>query len=336
MRPTRISSLQAGVAEDPLTDEMLAGQLGIPVTTVAELSRGRLRATAADGIGPAALSAGLVPAVMERRGLATDSVEFLIFGTTTPDATFPGSSCFLQELLELATIGCLDVRSQCTSFLTALDTGSRFVASGAYDRVLVVAADVPTHVLRYDGVDFDLACLMGDGAAVALVEAAEVGSAGEILSISTRIDGSRYHEFWCESPASRNRIVKGAARYGRISVEDFAAGAMFPKFDANDLRETALTRAPETFRESLSQAGLEAVDVTIVAHLLPHVAEELAESLGEDAGRIVFPDTAYSFGSTLPLTLARAAARSEIADGDLVALVTAGAGASWGAAILRW
>lgn len=336
MRQARIADLEAAVSGEPLADEALASQLGLSAERVGELGRGRSRTSVADGIGPAAIGAELTRTVLSRRGLGVDSVDFVIFGTTTPDVTFPGSSCFLQEMLDLPTVGCLDIRSQCTSFLTGVDTARRFVATGAYDRVLVLAADVPSHVLRYDGVDPELACLMGDAGAVALIEAGESGAEGEILGVSTRIDGSRYREFWCEAPASRRRVVDGAARFGRVSGDDLVTGAIFPRHDAAKMRETAVERAPEAFRESLSVAGVTSVDATVATHLLPEVASEMAGKLGDAAGKIVVGEDAFSFGSALPLALFRAVAEGKVATGDTVAMITAGAGASWGSAVVRW
>jgi 3-oxoacyl-[acyl-carrier-protein] synthase-3 len=336
VRPTRIADLEAAVAGEPLSDEALASQLGLSAERVGELGCGRTRTSAADGIGPAAIGAELTRTVLSRRGLGVDSVDFVIFGTTTPDVTFPGCSCFLQEMLDLPTVGCLDIRSQFTSFLTGVDTARRFVATGAYDRVLVAAADVPTHVLRYDGVAPELACLMGAAGAVALVEAGESGAAGEILGVSTRIDGSRYREFWCEAPASRRRVTDGAARFGRVSVDDLVSGDIFPRYDAEQMHETAVEHAPEAFLESLSAAGVASVDATVIAHLLPDVADDIARELGDAAGKVVIGEDAYSFGSALPLALFRAVADGKVATGDTVAMVTAGAGASWGSAVVRW
>lgn len=336
MRPTRIADLEAAVAGEPLGDADLASQLGLSAERVGELAHGRNRTSAPDGIGPAAIGAELTRTVLSRRDLGVDDIDFVIFGTTTPDVTFPGSSCFLQQMLDLPTVGCLDIRSQCTSFLTGLDIARRFVATAAYDRVLVVAADVPSHVLRYDGGEPELACLMGDAGAVALVEPGERGVPGEILGVSTRIDGARYREFWCEAPASRRRVTDGAARFGRISADDLTSGAIFPRHDVAKMRETAVDHVPEAFRESLAAAGIPGVDVTVIAHLSPEVASEVAGKLGDASGKVVIGEDAYSFGSALPLALFRAAADGKVNSGDTVAMVTAGAGASWGSAVVRW
>jgi 3-oxoacyl-[acyl-carrier-protein] synthase-3 len=177
----------------------------------------------------------------------------------------------------------LDVRSQCTGFLTALDVATRFVGCGTYPRVLVAAADVPTHVLRYDGQDPELSVLAGDGAAVALVEPG--GGRGEVLSCATRIDGRRYRQFWCEFPASRHLSRRGVARGERVTREAFESGAMYPRVDFGGLRASALADVPNIFGEALARAGLDRVDAAIVTHLSPEVEDELRSALAPRVGR---------------------------------------------------
>jgi 3-oxoacyl-[acyl-carrier-protein] synthase-3 len=335
VRDVRIAALDGERASELLDDDALARQLGVTVDTVAQRSRGLVRTTAPDGEGPGLLAGRVARRVLRAVGVGPDAVEMIVFATTTPDITFPGSACLLQANLEARTdSACLDVRSQCTGFLSALDVARRFVGCGTYARVLVAAADVPTHTLRYDGRDADLAMLMGDGAAVALVEAGS--GSGEILSCVARIDGRRHREFWCEFPASRHMSRRGVARGERVCHEAFESGAMYPRVDFAALRATALGELPAVFDEALGAARLERVDVAIVVHLSPDVEDELRVLLAPRVGRFVTRRAAYGFGSTLPLALADSIAGGEVKRGETVAIATAGAGASWGAAVVRW
>lgn len=335
MRKVRIAAIDGEPAGEILDDAALARELGVPLEDVVSRSRGLLRASAPDGDGPARLSARVAQRVFEFAGVSANDVDMIVFATTTPDITFPGSACLLQAELGLRTdCACLDVRSQCTGFLTALDVARRFVGCGTYSRVLVAAADVPTHMLRYDGHDATLAMLAGDGAAVALVEAGE--GAGRILSCVARIDGGKYRQFWCEFPASRHLGQPGVARGGRMSREAFESGAVYPRVDFDALRDTALRELPVVFDAALEDAGVDRVDVAIVAHLSPEIEDELRAALTPRVGRFVCRRTAYGFGSTIPLVLADATASGKLSSGETIAVATAGAGASWGAAVLRW
>jgi 3-oxoacyl-[acyl-carrier-protein] synthase-3 len=330
----RIAALSAEPASEPLRDEDLARRLGCPLETVQARSRGVERTSAPDGIGPAAIAASLARRLLERSQVQAASLDQIVFATTTPDLTFPGSACLLQAELEAPGIACLDVRSQCTGFLTALDVAGRFVAAGSHAKALIAAADVPTHVMRYDGIEPELAILTGDGGAVALLEPGQ--GSGEVLSCITRIDGTRYREFWSEFPASRHLGGGGVARGERMVADAYRAGRHYPRIDLIRAAETALNRVPPTFDLALAAAALERVDATLIAHVDPAVEDRLSEMLQLRGGRMLRRKRAYSFGSTLPLALFDAAETGSITPGQTVALVTAGAGASWGAAVIRW
>jgi 3-oxoacyl-[acyl-carrier-protein] synthase-3 len=319
----RLAALDYELPATAVTDEELAASLGIDVSAVADLARGRARHLAPDGEGPADLAARAVTRVLERQGLGYGDLDLIVFATNTPDYTFPGSACVLQGILGMSGLGAMDVRAHCVGFLAALDVAARFVATDTYQRVLVVAGDVPSHMVRLDGRDPQLACLTADAAAVALVEAGS--GPGEILTAVHATDGRLHRQLWCAAPASRRSWGEGIARGMRITHDDIAEGRIYPTVDLSALRETALARVPEAFAAALAAAGLDRVEATVVCHLDP----------GTGAGRIIRSELLYSLAAALPSALARAQAAGQVASPCHVALTTAGSGASWGTAIVR-
>lgn len=318
-----------------VTDAGLAAELGIPEADVARWSDGRVRHESPDGEGPAALAARAASRVLSARGLDASAVDFIVFATNTPDMFFPGSACLLQAALGCRTVGSLDIRSQCTGFLAALDVASRFVATGMYGRVLVAAADTPSHFNARDGRAPHLACAMGDAGAAALLEAGEEHGAGALLASVVRTDGALHRDWWCEYPASRFREGDTLPGRNRLPADKVAEGRHFPEAELDRLRDLALERVPVVFGEALARAGVDRVDATLVAHLDRRVERELPALLGERAGRVEAPTFLYAGGASLPVLLAEAAASGRLSSGQVVALATAGSGASWGAAVVR-
>jgi 3-oxoacyl-[acyl-carrier-protein] synthase III len=92
---------------------------------------------------------------------------------------------------------------------------------------------------------------------------------------------------------------------------------------------------PGLLDRALDEASLKTVDVVLVAHLDPQTEDALALSLGSECGRVIHSDLLYGVGASLPLALARETEAGRIGAGESVALLTAGSGASWGAAVLR-
>lgn len=311
----------------------MATEFGIDEALVSRWSRGRERRESPDGEGPTALAARAAARAIAARGLTATDLDFLVFATNTPDMFFPGSACLLQAALGCRTVGGLDVRSQCTGFLTALDVSWRFIATGMADRVLVAAADTPSHFNARDGRTPHLSCAMGDAAAVVILEAGS--GPGEVLAVTVRSDGSRHRDYWCEYPASRFREGTTLPERNRLPASKAAEGRHFPEADLDRLREFALARVPEVFADALARAGVERVDVTLVAHLDARVEGELPAQLGRAAGRIEVPDLLYGGGASLPVLAARARKAGRLASGELAAFVTAGSGASWGCGVVR-
>ncbi|HXC52770.1 MAG TPA: 3-oxoacyl-ACP synthase III family protein [Candidatus Limnocylindrales bacterium] len=333
MRSVAITSIETELPRDVVDDAKLAAETGIEPAVVSRWSGGRERRESPDGEGPSALAARAAARLLAARSLDPADVDFIVFATNTPDMFFPGSGCLLQSALGCRPVGGLDLRSQCTGFLAALDAAWRFVATGMYGRVLVAAADTPSHFNARDGRTPHLTCAMSDAAAVALLEAGS--GAGEILSIAVRTDGSRHKDYWCEYPASRFREGTTLPERNRLPLSKVEAGLHYPVADLDRLREVALERIPEVFSATLARAGAASVDATLVAHLDRRVEAELPARLGKPAGRILVSESLYAGGSTLPLMLARAKAAGDLESGQTVAMVTSGAGVSWGCGVVR-
>jgi len=333
MKNVSLCALQSELGPVAVSDAELSQICALPEQEVARYSRGRTRVECPDGEGPTALAARAALRLLSERGLAAADLDFLIFATNTPDMFFPGSACLLQNALGCRTVGGLDVRSQCTGFLVALDVARRFIATGTYGKILVAAAETPSHVNSRDGRNPQLACAMGDSAAVALLEPAE--DDGNILGIAVHTDGSRAADYWCEYPASRHFEGPELVLRNRLPVAAVAAGKHFPSSSPAALRELALSSIPAVFDEALGKAGCERVDAALIAHVDPDVECDVGKALGTRAGRVIVSDLLYSGGASLPVLLSRAISSGTVQCGETVALLTSGSGASWGAAILR-
>lgn len=332
MRSARIAVLRYDLP-GAVADGELADTLSLSSEAVGRWSRSLRRYEAADGEGPADMAARAASAALAELGLSADAVDMLVFATNTPDLWFPGSACVLQALLDAPTVACLDVRSQCTGFITALDTARRFVATGDRARVLVAAAEVPSHHNRRDGLEPALSCGMSDAAVAAVLEAGE--GPGEVLATVCRTDGKDHQAYWCEAPASRNLDDTGVRRGRRLTRQMIEDGRIYPRADLAVLRDIAVREVPPILEEALAEAGIDRVDAAVVAHLDGRTEDELATLIAKRADRIVRGQVLYSMAAALPLRLAMAKECGDVVAGETVAMVTAGAGASWGAAIVR-
>src|SRR6185369_7036684 len=138
---------------------------------------------------------------LERAGRSVADIDMIIFGTLSPDITFPGSGCLLADKLGLHGVPALDIRNQCSGFLYGLSVADAWVRIGAYKNVLVVGAEVHSTGIELNERGRDVAVLFGDGAGAALVGPSPSDTRG-LLSIALHADGSGAKDLWLPAPGS--------------------------------------------------------------------------------------------------------------------------------------
>ncbi len=288
---------------------------------------GVLRPIAVDPVGPSHLAAQASRAALERAGWGIEELEFILFATSTPDVDFPGAACFLQAALECGTIGALDVRGQCCGFLYGLLIADRLQRGGMYRRVLVAAGEVHSSGLDYGPTGAEVARLFGDGAGVALL-----GESGAVRSVVVHADGRPHQAYWTEAPASRQHPV-------RMTIEDYQAGRHLPRLDHAALAAFGVDAIAGAVDEALRQADTSAakIDHWIVSHVFPDVAEAARQRLDVPKERWVIPSERYGHltAAALPVALSADVEAGRIGAGQTVCLAAAGAGFTWGAAVVE-
>ncbi len=288
---------------------------------------GAQRPIAVEPGGASDLALAPAQAALARSGMAAADIDFVVFATQTGDVTFPGSACFFQDKLGCGTTGALDVRGQCAGFLMGLMVADTFIQAGAYQRVLLAAAEVYSSGLDYSERGMAMAQRFGDGAAVAILGPGE----GGLEAVVCHSDGQHYDQFWCEHPASRQHPV-------RMTIEDFHAGKHFPNMDAAVVEAFGREHLPAVVREVLGKAGVgaDAVDCFILSHVLPQVAAAAGEALGLPAAKVLVAGArdGHLGAAALPAALSEAIEAGRVGKGARVCLAACGAGFAWGAAVL--
>jgi len=287
------------------------------------------RPIAVEAVGPSTLAITAAGAALTQAGLSVDAVEFIVFATMTPDATFPGAGCFFQHQMGCGTVGALDVRAQCAGFVFGLAIADQFVRAGAYERILLIGAEVHSAGLDYSERGAGVARLYGDGAGAALLGKGD-GKRG-IRGTAIHTDGRHYRRFWCEHPASRQHPL-------RITLEDFRQGRHFMTIDLDAVRRFGEESLPAVIREALQAAQTlpEQVDRYIIAHVMPDVAETVGTRLGIPPARLSIPASRHGHltAAALPVALSEEVAAGALGAGATVCLAASGAGFAWGAAVI--
>jgi len=64
---------------------------------------------------------------IKNAGITKDDIDFIVFATLSPDYFFPGGGVMIQDMMNMVTVGALDVRNQCSGFIYVLSTADQFI-----------------------------------------------------------------------------------------------------------------------------------------------------------------------------------------------------------------
>ena len=139
-----------------------------------------------------------------------------------------------------------DVDATCLGFFAAVDVAGAFIACGRYERVLVVAAEMPSKGLDWQNVK--VAGIFGDGAgAMVLCKSRTPGTGILALKMETHVEGASA----CELRAGGTALDPHGDR------EAFARGTYF-EMDGTLAYRVAADHLPRIMEEALSAAGADA------------------------------------------------------------------------------
>ena len=264
---------------------------------------------------------------LEAKGVSADDIEMIVLATVTPDMLFPSTACLIQDRLGASKAWGFDVSAACSGFVYALTVGAQFVGAGSHKKVLVIGSDVMTSILDFK--DRATCVLFGDGAGAVLVEPAASDSEG-VIDFVNDVDGSGGCNLYMPAggslhPSSHETVDK---RMHYVHQE----GAQVFKYAVRRMSELAV--------EILERNGLTSRDLALV---VPHQANlriirAMQDRLGVDDSKILINIDHFgnTTAATIPLGLMDALEQKRLRKGDLVLLISVGAGYTTGAMLLRW
>jgi 3-oxoacyl-[acyl-carrier-protein] synthase-3 len=284
----------------------------------------RERRVAADDEGAAVMSAHAARAALDACACPAESLGAIIVATTTPDHLTPPTACELQAEIGAWGAACFDLEAGFAGWLYALVLADSLLRAGRGDAVLVVGVEKLSTVT--DRTDSSTGPLFGDGAGAAVL--ARGAGPRRVRSTSWWADG---------------RLADALKRPSGGSLRPFDARVLeershLLRMEGTKLFKAAVRTMAQQAEAALSAAGVAKEEVGLV---VPHQAnlriiEGLIKEMELDPARVyVNIDRIGNTGSaTLPIALDEAV-RAGRADGAApILLVSFGAGATAGAAVL--
>ncbi|HZW83596.1 MAG TPA: beta-ketoacyl-ACP synthase III [Candidatus Deferrimicrobium sp.] len=263
---------------------------------------------------------------LEDAGVHAEELDLILVATVTPDFVFPSTACILQEKLGAKKAAALDIEAGCSGFLYGLAVGSQFIATGMYNKVLVIGGETLSKLL--DMTDRGTCILFGDGAGAAVLSPVEDGNG--FLSFVLGAQGQGGENLCVPAGGSRNPA----------SEETIKNRQHFIKMSGNEVFKFAVRIMGEAAVQSLEKAGLSTKDVDV---LIPHQAniriiDAAMKRLDLDRDKVVVNLDKYGnmSAASIPVALDEAVKEGRIKNGDTLVMVGFGAGLTWGACTIKW
>ena len=127
--------------ERVVTNEELAERLAIDPERTFKSSGIRRRRWADPGTLTSALGACALQRAIADANIDAKQIDYLIFGTMTPDRFIPGSASAVQNRAGLREIPCLDIRAACCNVLYAMQLARALINSGVGNCIAICLAD---------------------------------------------------------------------------------------------------------------------------------------------------------------------------------------------------
>ena len=329
---SRILGIGMYVPPRVVTNDDLAAKMETSHEWIVERTGIEQRRWVDPGEGGAEMAAKASAEAIRRAGIEPKDIDLIIYATLSPDVMFPGTAVYVQRLLGLKEIPCLDIRQQCTGFIYGLSSADAYIRSGAFKTILMIGSEVHSTGLDVSTAGRDITVLFGDGAGAVVIGRA-TDDQHLILSTHIHADGSEAEILWTEYPSSR--------QHPRISAEAMAERKHYPSMKGKNVFKHAVTRMPQAIMEGMMANGIKSIaDIDM---MIPHQANlRINQMVAQMIG--LAPEKTHNniqkYGNTtaasIPICMHEAIELGKIKPGDLVCLVAFGAGLTWGSAFLRY
>jgi 3-oxoacyl-[acyl-carrier-protein] synthase-3 len=264
--------------------------------------------------------------LLQQTGTDSADIDLIIVASVTPDMFFPATACLVQDRIGAPKAWGFDLSAACSGFAYALTVGAQFVGAGTHKKALIIGSDTMTSILNYQ--DRATCVLFGDGAGAALLEPA--GPNEGILDFEHDVDGS----------GGQYLFMPGGGSLNPSTTETVEKKMHYVHQEGSQVFKYAVRRMADLAAHLVERNGLKSEDIAIV---VPHQAnlriiKAMQERLGVPDSKIMVNIDSYgnTTAATIPLGLRDAISQGRVKKGDLVLILTVGAGYTTGGILMRW
>jgi len=262
---------------------------------------------------------------IEDAGLTADDIDLIIVATATPDRPAPATACFVQDKIKAYNAAAFDMLAVCSGFMYGMSIASQYIATGTFNKVLVIGADIFSKITDWERRD---SIFFGDGAGAAVLSNTNTDSG--FLGYRIATDGRGKYDF----------TIPGGGSEMPMSSKVIEARQQFWHMNGKEVFDAATKVVPEIIKQVLDDTGLKSEDIDCV---IPHQpGKGMLKVIMDKAGlswdkvHTNMDKYANTVGATVPIMLDETNKAGKIKKDDIVLFAAIGAGWTWSAGILKW
>lgn len=265
-----------------------------------------------------------VKLLCKKRGISPEEIDLLICGTITPDMYFPSTSNLICAKLGAKNAWGYDLTAACSGFLYGVATGSQFIETGRYKKVVVVGIDMMSRIIDFS--DRATCVIFGDGGGAVLLEPSteNVG----VMDFILHADGN----------GGKHLNLQAGGSLHPATHETVNNKMHYVYQEGQAVFKHAVYAMAEVSTKIMAKNNLKAEDIK---WLVPHQANKriidaTAERMGIGPDKVMMNIERYgnTTAGTLPLLLWDY--EKQLKKGDNLILSAFGGGFTWGSIWLKW
>lgn len=277
-----------------------------------------------EGQGTSVMAAKAVQQLLQKTNTKPEEVDVIICGTTTADYSFPSTASLVAEACGIKNSIAFDLQAACSGFLFGLETGSNFIKSGKYKKVIVIGADKMTSITNYK--DRTTCPLFGDAAGAAMLEPTEEDYG--IIDTILHTDGVGIPHL---------HMYGGGSAYP-ASVETIEKDMHYVYQEGQVVFKHAVSRMADVSAEIMEKNNLTKDDIN---WFVPHQAnlriiDAAANRMGLSHDKIMINIDRFGNTSAATIPMCLWEWEDKLKKGDNIILAAFGAGFTWGSVYIKW
>ena len=277
-----------------------------------------------DGLGSSEMGAKAVEELLRKTNTCPEDIDMLICCTVTPDMLFPATANIICDKAGIKNAWGYDINAGCSGFIFTLATVARFIESGKYKKIILVATEKMSAITDYT--DRATCPLFGDAAVAVMVEpdTEGLGVVDEIL----HVDGIGRRYLYQKAGGSCYPPTEETVRNREHYIYQ----------DGTTVFKYAVTGMADVSAEMMERHHLKAEDI---AYLIPHQANlRIISATGNRMGlpdeKVLINIAKYGNTSAVSIPLVLWDYEKQFKKGDKLILAAFGAGFTWGALYYKW